>query len=572
MIKRHPVKISDSPHWSQLLATCIATMAAATAASAQQVPSQLPPSAEPGRELRQPQTLQPVPDSAAIEVPEASATQPPAGAEQIAFKLAAVDIQGASMLSQAELERFYADKLGRTVSVAEMFAVAAAIENEYRNRGYIITRALLPEQQIENGRVRIVVVEGFIADIRFGSDVGAVRAQIEALMRPLRDVKPISIAAVERRLLLANDLPGVRVRGTLQPSTAQVGAATLVIAAERDPLDASLLLDNRNSPYTGSNQAIVRGSLNSFTAQAGTLSLVGKSAFPYRRERMFQASYDQRIGGEGLLAGVSTFVAKSHPGKRLTPLEVFSEVESASATVGYPLIRSRLMNLRVDGTFDYTNLDTDVLGSPYTQDRLRVLRIGVTADRSDAWRGVNAARVSVSQGLDIFGASPRRSELLSRYDGRSEFTKVSAQFVRLQTLDENFSLLASAVGQITWDSLLSSEQIGLGGPEFGRAYDTSEVSGDKGIDAALELRYRPTTQHEWWRSTQLFVYYDIGKVWNVAIEYPQEQSLASAGAGVRIDLPGSVFASVEVAKALTHVVASEGDKPTRVFFSISAQL
>ncbi|HWK50242.1 MAG TPA: POTRA domain-containing protein [Steroidobacter sp.] len=554
------------------LASAWLALSSAATATAQEIPNRLPPSAQPGRELQQPEALRPIPDSASIDVPEAPAAQPPAGSERVAFKLTAVNVAGATLLTQEELQRHYADKIGRTVSVAEMFQVAAAIENEYRSRGYVISRALLPEQQIERGVVRIVVVEGFISDIQFSNDVGAARAQIEALLSPLREQKPVSIAAIERRLLLANDLAGVQVRGTLQPSNAQQGAATLVIASDREPVYASALLDNRNSPYTGSNQAIVRASWNSFTPQAGTLTLVGKSAFPYRREHMFQAAYDQSIGGNGMTAGVAAFAAKSHPGKNLTPLDVHSEVESASATVAYPILRSRVMNLRVDGTFDYTNLDTDVLGQAYTEDRLRVLRVGLTFDRSDSWQGVNAARVSLSKGLDIFGASPRRSELLSRYDGRSDFTKISAQFVRLQTLTDNFSLLASAVGQITWDSLLSSEQIGLGGPEFGRAYDTSEVSGDKGIDGVLELRYRPSSDHEFWGGTQFFVYYDIGKVWNVALEYPQEQSLASAGAGVRLNLPGNLYASLEVAKALTHIVASEGDKPTRAFFSISAQL
>ncbi len=543
-----------------------------TGALAQEVPDRLPPPAEPDRELRQPQRLQPIPESASIDVPEAPAAQPPAGAERIAFKLTRVDIEGATLLTQQDMRRYYAEKIGRTVSVAEMFQVAAAIENEYRSRGYVITRALLPEQKIAGGAVRIVVVEGFVSDITFGNDVGAARAQIEALLAPLRDEKPINIATVERRLLLANDLAGIRVRGTLQPSLAQLGAATLVVASERDPIDVNLLLDNRNSPYTGSNQAVVRASLNSFTPQAGTVTLVGKTAFPYRREHMFLGAYDQSIGGNGMTAGVSAFLAKSHPGKNLEPLEVHSEVQSASATTGYPLIRSRHTNLRIDGTFDYTDLDTDVLDRAYTKDRLRVVRLGMTFDRSDAWSGVNAARVSVSQGLDIFGASEARSELLSRYDGRSDFTKIGAQFVRLQALNDNFSLLASAVGQVTWDSLLSSEQIGLGGPEFGRAYDSSEISGDKGIDGALELRYRPLSANEIWNGSQFFVFYDVGKIWNVATEYPQEQSLASAGAGVRMSLPGRLFASFEVAKALTHVVASEGDQPTRIFFSISAQL
>ena len=541
-------------------------------ALAQQVPARLPPTVEPGRELRQPQPLQPIPDGAAIAVPEASAAHPPEGAASISFKLSRVTVDGATLLSAQELERFYATLIGRTVSVADMFAVAAAIENDYRDKGYVTTRALLPEQQIEGGAVRILVVEGFIADITFAQDIGAARAQIEALLAPLRAVKPINIAAIERRLLLANDLHGIQVRGTLQPSASEHGASTLVIAAERDPVDLSMQLDNRNSPYTGSNETVVRAALNSFTGHAATAALQAKTAFPYRREHLFQGSYEQSIGGNGMTAGVSALTAKSRPGRNLIPLDVDSTAKSASATLGYPLIRSRQMNLRLDGTFDYTDLDTDVLDRAYTRDRLRVLRIGMTFDRSDSLHGVNVGRVTVSQGLDIFGASRPKSDLLSRYEGRSDFTKLGVQFARLQTLTDNFSVLASVIGQITWDSLLASEQIGLGGAEFGRAYDNSEISGDKGVDGVLELRYRPASASEFWNATQFYVYYDLGKIWNVATEYPQDESLASAGAGVRVQLPGNFYASLEVAKPLTHVVASEQDKPTRLFFSIATHL
>lgn len=560
-----------APLYRPLLTCCCAALFAHVV-EAQEVPDRLPPTVEPGRQVQQPKPLEPVPEGAAIAVPEAPATTPPPGADRVSFNLTKVSVAGATLLSEEEIQQYYTEKIGQAVTVADMFAVAAAIENEYRNRGYVTSRALVPEQQIEGGAVRILVIEGFISEIAITQDIGPARAQVEALLAPLRGVKPINIEAIERRLLLANDLNGVAVRGTLQPATEERGASKLVITTERRPFDMSLAVDNRNSPYTGEHEAILRGAWNSFTGNAGTLTLQAKSAFPYRREHLAQVGYEQSIGADGMTANLTALGSRSNPGRNLIPLQVESQVLFAAATVAYPLIRSRLLNLQVDGTFDYSDLDTDVLGRPYTRDRLRVLRLGLTYDRTDTWRGVNAGRIAVSQGLDIFNASPPSSELLSRFEGRSDFTKIGLQFVRLQTLSEDFSLLASLSGQITWDSLLASEQLGLGGPEFGRAYDTSEVSGDKGVAGVLELRYRPAFASVVWNAAQFFVFYDVGKVWNVNFEVPQEESLASAGAGVRLDLPGKFFAAIEIAAPLTHAVASEGNKPTRVFFSIATHL
>jgi len=159
---------------------------------------------------------------------------------------------------------------------------------------------------------------------------------------------------------------------------------------------------------------------------------------------------------------------------------------------------------------------------------------------------------------------------LSRPEGRSDFTKFNVQFARVQMLPADFSVALSATGQWTSQSLLASEQIGLGGPDFGRAYDTSEVSGDKGIDGLVELRYTPALPQDWIRSTQFFAYYDIGKIWDNSDDSDLgHQSLASLGGGVRMRFPQNFTASLEVAQPLTHDIASEEGRPTRVFFSVS---
>lgn len=529
----------------------------------------LPSSAEPSRELQRQKPLEPTPSGSAIAVPEAPAVQAPPGAEKYSFTLTAVDVEGATLLPPAELQSHYQSLIGKTITVADVFAFAAAIENRYRAAGYVTTRAIVPEQQIEGGKVRIVIVEGFISQIRYAGDIGPASAQVAALLRKLQGMKPVNIADIERSLLLANDLQGIQVRGTLEPSTTERGASTLIVEADRKSADLGLTVDNRNSPYSGRNEALLNASLNSFGPNADTLTLGAKSAFPYRREYMWELGYQGHFGGDGFTAGATALLANSQPTEDLAPLDPDSHVYSGAVNGSYPIIRSRLQNLKVDGSFEYNNLDTDIVGEKYSRDRLRVLRVGLTYDRTDD-TGINAARAALSQGFDIFGASQRDSEFLSRPDGRSDFTKLNLQFARVQMLPADFSVALTASGQWTNQSLLASEQIGLGGPDFGRAYDTSELSGDKGIDGVVELRYTPAIAQDWIRTAQFFTYYDIGKVWNNSEDTdPRIASLASLGAGVRMRLPQNFSASLEVAQPLTHDIASEDGRPTRVFFSVS---
>lgn len=550
--------------------------AAATAAiivtsisvQAQQPTFRLPSSAEPGHELRQQKALEPAPGMNAIAVPEAPAVRAPSGAEKYSFNLQSVEVEGATVYSREQLETHYQSLIGQNITVADVFTFAAAIETRYRSDGYVITRVIVPEQQIDNGKVRLLIVEGFISDIRYDGDISPARAQVDALLSSLRMQKPINIAAIERSLLLANDLQGIQVHGTLEPSATERGAATLIVEATRETADAGITIDNRNSPFNGRNEVLLNGSLNSFGPNADTLSFGAKSAFPYRREHLWQLGYEGHFGGDGLTAGATALMANSQPGLSLAPLDPDSEVYSGALNTSYPLIRSRLQNLRIDTAFEYNNLNTDIVGEKYTRDRLRVLRLGLDYDRTDD-SGINAGRATLSQGLDIFGASNGDSQYLSRPDGRSDFTKLNLQLARVQLLPGDFSIALSAAAQWTSQSLLASEQIGLGGLDFGRAYDTSEVSGDKGVDGLVELRYSPAIATDWIRGTQFFAYYDLGKVWNNDDEIPDTQSLASAGAGVRVRLPQNFSASVEVAQPLTHDIASEEGRPTRVFFSLS---
>lgn len=91
----------------------LAAVSSCASALAQQIPNRLPSSAEPGRELQQPKPLQPVPEGTAIAVPESPAISPPANASQLAFTLKSVVVEGATLLSSQELERYYRQLLNR---------------------------------------------------------------------------------------------------------------------------------------------------------------------------------------------------------------------------------------------------------------------------------------------------------------------------------------------------------------------------------------------------------------------------------------------------------------------------
>ena len=105
---------------------------------------------------------------------------------------------------------------------------------------------------------------------------------------------------------------------------------------------------------------------------------------------------------------------------------------------------------------------------------------------------MNLVDVEVSQGLNVLGASDDGDDNLSRVGGRSDFFKVAATAQRVQDLGflkHDLGLLLSVGGQKSANALLSVEEFGLGGTDFGRAYDPSELTGDEALAGRIELRH-----------------------------------------------------------------------------------
>lgn len=546
-----------------LLACCLAP------AFAQTVPSQLPSGAEPGREPPRPVMPSPSITAPRLSVPRSPSAEAPAGARELSFELKSLLVEGATAFRIDELRPLYANLLGRRITVAEAFGVAQAVELKYRNAGFVTSRVIVPQQTIEHGNFRILVLEGFVADIVYQGEAGSSRAAVERLVGGVKNVKPVTLADIERRLLLANDLPGLTVRGTMEPSPTAQGGSVLVVRIDRKATSASVTLDNRASPYLGSGQLYGSWAWNALGERADRVSLNARTSLPTGRSAAIGAGYDALLSDEGTTFNLSATHARSNPRRELEPLDVKSTVNAATATLAWPLIRSREQNLRAVGQFEFRNVDTDILGTEFTRDRLRILRAGLSWDRSDSWDGVTTLRGMLHQGLSGLGASETGAPLASRANGRPDFTKLTLDLTRLQQLGERVSLVGSFTGQYTRDPLLASEELGLGGANYGRAYVDGEISGDNGWAGSFELRWSPgfTT-----RNLQLYGFADGGRVWAAdggnAVARPK---IASFGAGVRFGLTDTVFATVEVAKPVKVEVATEGNTKPRAFASITAQ-
>ena len=90
----------------------------------------------------------------------------PKGAEKITFVLKDVAFEGLSAYTPAQLKAVYGTQIGKKISLADVYSMAANLTAKYRNDGYILTQVVVPPQTISDGIVRLRIVEGSLDQIR----------------------------------------------------------------------------------------------------------------------------------------------------------------------------------------------------------------------------------------------------------------------------------------------------------------------------------------------------------------------------------------------------------------------
>lgn len=534
--------------------------------------AQVVPQADPGlieRRFETPSEPQkaPAPVISAPELPS-----PDAMDASVTFTLKQVTLRGVSVYSESELQSVYTDKIGQTVSLRDVQAIANAITLKYRNDGYVLSQAVIPPQEIDSGIVTIEVVEGFIDNVSIEGELGR-RKLIETYVRKIEQLKPLNINALERYLLLANDLPGVTAKAVLRPSPTVQGAADLVVTVSEKKFEGSFSVDNRGTKYIGPVQFTTTLTGNNLMGLYDRTTLRNVTTSDTNELKFFDLLHEEQLGSEGTRLVTILSYSDSEPGADIKDLEIKGESKAFRIGLSHPVIRSRSENFTVRGNFDYRDTDTDILNVDFSEDKLRVLRFGAEYDISDRLNGVNLFDIEVSQGLDIWDATPAGLGR-SRADGQEDFTKFNFDISRLQTLTGNWSLLTGVTGQYSLDPLLSQEEFSLGGLGFGQAYDPSELTGDHGLAARAELRYGHYTGYRYFDSYQAYGFYDIGAVWqetSAIMPDSDRESLASTGLGVRFNLNEYLSGDTQIAFPLTRDVAANEDTSPRLFFRLTAR-
>jgi hemolysin activation/secretion protein len=442
-----------------------------------------------------------------LAIPDGVGRAAPAGAERLSLRVGRLRIEGGGPLPSSVAADLAARLSGRTVRVADLFAAAAELEQAYAAQGFALVRVVLPAQQLRNGGdVRLRVVDGTIERIDTAALPPEIRGRVAAVLEPLVGRPGLTLAEIERRVLIAGDTPGTVLRSTLAAGS-RLGATVLVVEARYKPVTGLVSTDNVLAQSLGTYTLGTGLDLNSPTGNGESLYFRASGA-PYTggergvlgaepRNRALALGLILPLGIDGLTLTLEATDARTAPRALPGTLGIASDFSRYSARLRYPLIRARAFTLNWDAAFDAQEERVDVItpvAAPLTLDRLRIARTGGDLVWFAPTEAVLTARLAASLGLDGLGAReapPPGSALapLSRQGVRPEFQKLEAALSVTQPLAEHLTLDLRARGQTAFNQALPrSEQIGLANLSGLSSFDAGLFQGDEGFVVRGEMQ------------------------------------------------------------------------------------
>jgi hemolysin activation/secretion protein len=315
-------------------------------------------------------------------------------------------------------------------------------------------------------------------------------------MASLVGQRHIKLDEIERRLLTAGDVPGLRLKSTLARGKT-LGGALLVLDGTHRLVSAGASIDNHLPSSLGTWSYGANIALNSafgfgeqFYASAQSGGDPNRLTSPLR---VLGFGAVLPLGLDGWTLNPEYTSSRSQPELVDGGLASVGQFQRFALRTSYPLIRTRTNTLSLTGAFEYINQNValPLFETDLNRDRYGVLRAGAAYETGLPWPGA-ALQSSATFSHGTGGRDRADAEAsgipLSRQGAGPLFTKANVDAHLTQALPAEFRFDLIGRAQASFGKpLLVSEQFSLDGPQAVSAYPSGTLNVDQGGTLRGEL-------------------------------------------------------------------------------------
>jgi len=532
-----------------------------------------------------------------IAAPALAQSAPGAGAAAEAeasarFDIMEFEVAGNSVLRDAEIEKAVTPFLGPNKLIADAEGARAALEKVYQDGGYLTVFVDLPEQRIDEGVVRLQVIEGRIDRLAVTGSRYFSQGYIRDKVPELAEGRVPNFNVVQAELAAVNRTPERRVQPVLRPGIAPGTVEAELKVDDKLPLSASIELNNQHAPDTDPYRLAATLRYDNLWQRDHSIALNAiVSPRETRQSRVLSLNYTiPRDNGD-------TWVAYAVNSDSNVATLGGTSVVGNGTTLGLRYVAPFFAGAGSYQSFsvgaDYKDLKEKVVfGSETLSTPLRYLpfHFGYTGN----WSGERSQTVATATLTTAI-----QSILHRDVECPGNVGPVDQFACKRQGADGGFATLRVDVretdswrwgstalrvaGQWASGPLASAEQFSMGGAETVRGYLESVASGDMGLLASAEVRSPNWSQHanRWlgdaksglFTDLTLSAFVDAARVRTVDAMAGQREreTLAGVGFGLRASGRHGWYLAFDLASPRTQP-ASVPNKSTRVHVRLGWKL
>ncbi len=289
----------------------------------------------------------------------------------------------------------------------------------------------VPPQKVEDGgTLRLQVVDGHIEAIDVSALPESLRSLVEGRVKGLVGRKRLTLEEIERSILLAGDIPGVKLKSALARGETD-GGTRLILDGEQAPFSTTLGTDNKLPESVGRYQANATFAWNNplgLGEQIYVSSGLGLSrTLPLR---MAGAGIVMPVGVSGWTISLEYTASRTWPSPTPGAPTTAGNFNRVTLRTSFPLFRTRAETLMVTGTLEaiQQSLFARAFDTDLSRDSYVVGRVGLNWQRISPWGAPLQLGAQFSQGLGGRQAADvvATGIPLSRQGASPRFTKLSS--------------------------------------------------------------------------------------------------------------------------------------------------
>ncbi|NLP41586.1 MAG: ShlB/FhaC/HecB family hemolysin secretion/activation protein [Veillonellaceae bacterium] len=473
--------------------------------------------------------------------------------DNIIIAIRKINTNKSAILSDAELKGIKEKYEGRELGLSDLYKAVAEINALYKAKSYITAKAVLPPQKIENGIVKIQLVEGRFGEFLIQGNRHTEDSYFKNRLS-LSSGDLVKLDQLQKDIFYFNNTNDVALRAELRPGKEFGTTDCILLVKEPAKWQTTMFADNAGRDESGLYRAGIVVTNNSLFGNRETLTL---NPTWTKGTMGGSIAYSAPVDKLGTRLGFS--YSKNQVNIVSGPYESM-DIAGDSSDVGLSISHPFAVtaNRKVEGYAElhWKDSSTDFFGNTLLDSEVKTATLGSSIRTIDN-KGVWYSQYSLT------GISASKKDAYTD----KHFWRFNLSAIRHQALADRRSIIWRLSGQMTNNSELpSSEQMSLGGMSSVKGYHEGVLCGDQGYYIGVEYNFPLHDANKF----KGLLFLDHGSTYNSFTNGSQSHDfLTSTGIGVVFSSSPGLFGKVVVGIPLNS--SKEHDK-TRIHLFLQSKI